>query len=73
MVSWLGVMNKFLMMHWSGVMHGGMHLDLMVDRGGMVNNMLRHGVVQNGRIQTVVHYCGMFWRGQVMNGSLVLN
>ena len=70
-VDWGGVLgvlgvHKLLMMHWSGVMHGGVHLDFVV-------SMMRHGVVQNGRIQIVVHDSDMVWCGQVMHGSLVMN
>ena len=67
-VGWGGVLgvHKLLMMHWRGVVHGGMHLDFVV-------SMMRHGVVQNGRIQIVVHDSDMLWRGQVMLGNLVMN
>ena len=70
-VDWGGVLgvlgvHKLLMMHWRGVMHSGMHLDFVV-------GMMRHGVVQNGRIQIVVHDSDMLWRGQVMHGSHVMN
>ena len=70
-VDWGGVLgvlgvHKLFMMHWRGVMHGGMHLDFVV-------GMMRHGVVQNGRIQIVVHDSDMLWCGQVMHGSLVMN
>ena len=34
---------------------------------------LRHCVVQNGRVQIVVHYSGMLRSGHVMHRSLVMN
>ena len=67
-MAWIGVLRvyKLLMMHWYCVMHGGVYLDLVLC-------MMRHGVVENGGIQFVVHDSDMFRGGHVMHGSLVMN